>query len=167
MGLRSICAALLGTLMLSESAFALSCMRPDVVKTLEDAKASEKTYSILVGHFDRATPQPNLPGGLFKPKMPQITSMWFEGYALAKYRRQDGQLTRFRVDVETSCAGPWCSDVPQRQAELIAFVELREGQAPLLKISPCPYWTFPAERKQVKKLRQCFDKSCQPEAPDW
>ena len=37
--------------MLSDSAFALSCMRPDLIKTLEDAKASDKVYHILVGKF--------------------------------------------------------------------------------------------------------------------
>ena len=51
MKLRSTIAAILGTMLLSEGAFALSCARPDLVKTLEEAKASEKLYHILAGKF--------------------------------------------------------------------------------------------------------------------
>jgi len=79
----------------------------------------------------------------------------------------DQPLTRFPVDIETSCVGPWCSGVPSSDRDIIAFVEAREGQPPLLKISPCPYWTFNAEPKQVSKVRQCLDKTCEVEAPDW
>jgi hypothetical protein len=175
MNIKSIIAAALGTLMLSESAFALSCARPDLVKTLEDAKASEKLYYILVGKFTPISPQEkNRPQGgyvppedPFKPKPPVMTSTFFEGYSLAKHRRHDGYLSRFPVDIETSCAGPWCSNVPSENSKLIAFVEVRDGQPPLLKISPCPSFTFAAEKKQVKTLRQCLDRSCEPQAPNW
>lgn len=166
MKIRSICGAVLGALMLSDSAFALSCMRPDLVKTLEDAKASPKLYHILVGRFVSNTPRPQKPDygrppeDQFKPKPPVMTRTWFEGYSLAQNQRNDYHLTRFPVDIETSCMGPWCSSVPGNDRELIAFVEAREGQAPLLKISACPYWTFSAERKQVQKLRQCLDTTC-------
>ena len=175
MRLRSIGAAILGTMLMAESASALSCMRPDLVKTLEEAKASEKLYHILVGKFVTRGPRPksrshtgfNSPEDQFRSKPPLITRTYFEGYSLAKYPHQDGHLTRFPVDIETSCAGPWCSDVPQSNRALIAFVEARQGQAPLLKISPCPSWTFSAEPQSVQKVRQCLDKSCQSEAPDW
>jgi len=175
MKLRSLCMAVLGTLMVSESAFALSCARPEVVTTLEDAKTSEKLYHILVGKFITTSPRPKNSSNSedssrveqFKPKPPVITRAYFEGYSLAKHRRMDQPLTRFPVDVETSCVGPWCSGVPSSDRDLIAFVEAREGQPPLLKISPCPYWTFNAEPKQVRKVRQCLDKTCEVEAPDW
>lgn len=175
MRLRSICAAILGTMMLADSAFALSCMRPDLVKTLEDAKASEKLYYVLVGKFVSLTPPPKIapygnppgPPGEFKPQPPTITQTYFEGFSLAKHTRSDAPLTRFPVDIETNCVASWCSSPPPSDRELIAFVEVREGQAPLLKISPCPYWTFSAEQKKVQKLRQCLDKTCEPEAPNW
>lgn len=175
MKIRFLMAALLGSLMLSESAFALSCMRPDLVKTLEDAKASEKLYYVLVGKFVSPTPQPKhfdngvyiLPEDQFKPKPPVITRSYFEGFSVAKQARQDGHLTRFPVDIETSCMASWCSSVPQDSREVIAFVEARPGQAPLLKISPCPSMMFGATKPQVQKIRQCLDKSCEPEAVNW
>jgi len=173
MKIRSIFAAALGMVMLSESAFALSCARPDVVKTLEDAKASEKLYYVLVGNFTPIGPRPKPHGGYispedqFKPRPPQITPSMFDGYSVGKTRYQDSHLTRFPLDIETSCAGPWCSDLPSGDREMIAFVEARDGQVPLLKISPCPYWTFTAEDEHVKKIRQCLDQKCEPEAPHW
>ncbi len=142
MKIRSLCAAVLGSMMLADSAFALSCARPDLVKTLEEAKASEKLYYILVGKFTSMSPRPKTsyqggyvsPEDQFKPKPPVITSTFFEGYSLAKHRRQDGHLTRFPVDIETSCVGPWCSAVPSKDSKLIAFVEAREGYPPILRI---------------------------------
>lgn len=173
--IRSIFAAALGTLMLSDSAFALSCARPELVKTLEEAKASEKLYYIVVGKFVSMSSRPKnkygdgyiSPEDQFKPKPPIITTTYFEGYSLAKDPRQDSYLTRFPVDIETSCIGPWCSDIPSADSNLIAFIEARDGQPPLLKISPCPNYTFAAERHQVKKVRQCLGESCEAEAPNW
>jgi len=174
MKLKSLFAAALGTLMLSDSAFALSCMRPDLVKTLEDAKASDKLYHILVGKFVSPTPPKTepyggytSPPGQFEQKPPVMTRSYFEGFSLAQDSRRDGYLTRFPVDIETSCAGPWCSSPPSSDRDIIAFVEARDGQPPLLKISPCPYWTFSAEAEKVQKVRQCLDKTCAPEAPNW
>jgi len=167
-------AAAVAPLMLTPSAHALSCARPDLVKTLEEAKASEKLYHILVGKFITVSPRPLTPYNeilrpedQFKPRPPVITRTFFEGYSLAKRPYMDSRLTRFPVDIETSCAGPWCSSVPSSDRPLIAFVEARHGQAPLLKISPCPSWTFPAEPQKVAKLRQCLDRTCQPENRHW
>ncbi len=175
MRLRSIGAAIIATLFMAESASALSCVQQDLINTLEDAKASEKLYHILVGKFVTRGPRPKSrsysgfmsPEDQSRPKPPLITRTYFEGYSLAQHPRQDEHLSRFPVDIETSCAGPWCSNVPQSDRALIAFVEAREGQAPLLKISPCPYWTFGAKAERVEKVRQCLDKSCQPDTPDW
>ena len=168
-------AALLGSLMLSNSAFALSCMQPDLVKTLEEAKASEKIYHILVGKFVALNPPPKrerpdgfvTPQDHFQGRPPMISQSYFEGFSLAQSSRRDVHLSRFPVDIETSCAGPWCSDVPSGQHDIIAFVEARPGQAPLLKISPCPSMTFGATAPQVQKVRQCLDKTCESELPNW
>jgi len=163
---------IMAALMVSQSASALSCARPDLVRTLEDAKASPKIYHVLVGRFiSRGSPKHN-PGGYvspeeqFKPKPPVITQSLFEGVSLAQTPRQDHQLTRFPVDIETSCIGPWCSSAPQSDQELIAFVEARPGQSPILRISPCPSQAFRADPKQVSKVRQCLDQTCEPEAPN-
>lgn len=168
MRVKSILAGALGALLLSESAFGLSCARPDLVRTLEEVKASPKIYHILVGNFTSLTPGPAFPKmgpntpreDQFKPKPPRIIQSYFEGYSLASSGHQDVQLSRFPVDIEVSCAGPWCSDVPSPDRQLIAFVEARDGQAPVLKISPCPSKTFSANERQVQKTRECLDRTC-------
>ena len=175
MRLRSICAVVLGTMMLADSAFALSCARPDVVKTLEEAKASETLYYVLVGKFVTRGPRQktqshngySLSENQFKPKPPVITRSYFQGYSLAKHSHQDGYLSRFPIDIQTSCVASWCSNVPSAERDIIAFVEARPGQVPFLKISPCPSMTFQATEPQVQKVRQCLDKPCEPEAPNW
>ena len=159
---------LVGALLLAESASALSCARPDLVRTLEEAKASPKLYHILVGNFRSLTRGPAFepmgpntpPEDQFKPRTPRIMPAVFEGYSLAGSRRRDVPLYRFPVDIEVSCIGPWCSDVPSPDRKLIAFVEAREGRAPILKISPCPSQTFAADREAVQTARQCLDKTC-------
>jgi len=179
MKLRLILPALLSCLVLTESAFALSCARPDLIKTLEDAKASENTYHILVGQFvggpleqkpDRYHLEDVIkshPENQFKPKPPIITKTFFEGYSLSNNPPQDVPLTRYPVDIETRCAGPWCGSLPERHHKIIAFVQAREGQAPLLRIGPCPSNTFTVspEEGKVEKIRQCLDRTCQSDTP--
>jgi len=173
MRLRSVLAAVLGVFMMSESAFALSCMRPDLVKTLEDAKASPKLYHIFVGRFD--APQvkfnPNqfeYQTQIFPPRDPSRTVRGtFTGYSLSNNPRTDMRLTGYPVQVKVTCAASWCGQVPGRGQKIIAFVEAPPGQAPVFQMGACPYWTFPAEPKQVQKVRQCLDRTCQPEAPNW
>jgi len=116
--LRSVLTAIIGTLILSENAFALSCMPPNLIKTLEAAKTSENTYEILVGKFVSLPSEtrtsyydPNAFGqGEYKPTPPKITEAFFNGYSLRNNPRLDVKLTRYPIDVETSCAGHWCGD---------------------------------------------------------
>lgn len=172
MKLRSVFTGILAGLIISstgvsEPAFALSCMQPDLVKTLEEAKASDKLYYILVGRFKTGPSAKNPPdanGYDFKPRPPKITHSWFDGYSVSNDPRRDSHLIRFPVDIETSCAGPWCSSPPSSEREVIAFVEARENQAPLLKTSPCPTWVFTVrpQETQVQTIRQCLDKTCAP-----
>jgi len=171
--LLTITAMISGAILLSNSASALSCARPDLVRTLEAAKASPKIYYILVGKFTSLTPGPAFepmdhyvsPEDPFKRMSPRIMPSTFEGYSLAKNRRKDTPLTRFPVDIEVSCVASWCSDVPSPDRELIAFVEARDGQAPILRISPCPSQTFSADREEVQRVRQCLDNRCESDWP--
>ncbi len=163
--------------MLSESAFALSCARPDLIQTLEEAKASDKLYHILVGKFVSEPSAPHQQGGLeLGPlrsdgtrgvsipkanKTPKITRSWFEGIAVSKDPSRDGQMTRYPVDIQTRCVSQWCSSPPRSNLEVIAFVEAREGQTPILRMSPCSKWVFSNNVPvQVGNIRQCLDKDC-------
>jgi len=165
--IKYIGAALVTVLALAESAAALSCVRPNVVTSLEDAKKSEKIYQILVGQFSHAAPKPSKPRGLNEGHPPKITPSLFTGYALGSDARNDQRLSRVPVEIETSCLGPWCSSLPKSGRELIAFMELRDGEAPLLRTSVCPWWTFEARTERVEKIRECLDKSCEVAGEPW
>jgi len=183
MKIRSAIIGVLGACLASESAMALSCARPDLARTMESAKASETIYHILVGNFTVQRPyaeRPSYPirrgesnqidlSDQFKPKPPKFTKTWFEGYSLTPNPRYDVKLSRFPVVVETSCVASWCSSVPTSSARQIAFVEARPGRAPILRVSPCTDKIFPiGEReKNIRKLRQCFDRPCKVEQGYW
>ena len=148
----------------TQSASALSCMRPDLGQTMENAKASDKMYYVLVGRFSHnAAPQPPIDyENQFQSKPPTITRAYFEGYSLTPNPRTDVPLYGLPVDIETSCAWPWCGSAPPSDRPQIAFVETREGQSAILRIGPCPDMVFAAEPQggQTDMLRTCFDKTC-------
>ncbi len=171
MKLRSVIAGIAAAMMFSQSASALSCMRPDLAKTMEEAKASEKLYYVLVGKltYDPANLPPKHKFNGQQGHPPRITPAMFHGYALTPDARSDVPLSGYPVDVEVSCAGPWCGGLPSEQSTRIAFVEAREGLPPVLKVSACPGMTFETRPNdgQVEKLRTCFDKTCQSDRPDY
>ncbi|MGB0905932.1 MAG: hypothetical protein ACPGVT_00455 [Maricaulaceae bacterium] len=175
MKLKNLAAPMIALAVLAPSTFvpdanALSCMRPDVIRALEDAKASEKLYHVVLGQFISLNPYPVKPpvtDNANASRPPKITRAYFEGRALTRNPHRDQRLTRFPVDIETRCAGPWCSSPPNNDSKQVAFIEARPGDVPILRIGPCPQWTFSAEPKRVQLVRDCLDKTCEPEAMDY
>ncbi|MEP1229758.1 MAG: hypothetical protein ABJG88_03705 [Litorimonas sp.] len=178
MKIRSTFAVIFGVLTLSDGAFALSCAKPDIIKSLEDAKNSDKVYHVFVGKF---TPNPTgdsdwsgplgpkvlHPGGTsikdieMPNKSPKTIQSWFEGISLSKNPNHDSQLTRFPVDIQMTCSGMWCGSPPSSSRDVLAFVEARGEQAPVLKISPCPKWVFTGNiPAYAGNVRYCLDKDC-------
>ena len=169
----SITAVIVSCLLFSQSALALSCAPPNMIRALEKAKASEDVYYVLVGKF--ITPyapaleknrlgykviQKGSVSHIEYAKKPKITSTFFEGISLSSDPYSDTPLTAFPVDVETRCLGPWCSHIPSAESDVIAFVKERPGQSPILVTSPCPGKTFAATPEKVSKLRQCLTMQC-------
>ena len=146
------------------SASALSCMRPDIAQTMESAKTSEDLYYIVVGQFSY-TPLPKKPRSN-DPNAPlngigsHVVKAAFNGRFLSTDARFDAPAKAVPVDIDVSCAGPWCGGPPRNGDEVIAFVKSRPGQPLLLEIGPCPDKVHSFERKKVEKLRRCFDKKC-------
>ena len=172
--MRRVLTVAAAALMLSESALALSCVRPDLARTMESAKASDDLYYIFVGTFE-TPPQPkqDYDPGLgtqfpFKPPLARSVPARFDGIGLSQMPQYDSQLRAMPVQINLTCAGPWCASVPTPGKPVIAFVKARQNQPPLLEIGPCPNYVFSLrepvmqspEPKQIKRLRQCFEKSC-------
>ena len=170
MKLKATLTVLLTAILLSESAAALSCMRPDLAQTMERVKTSEKNYYVLVGQFNFAPPMPHPPMDYTNqhvPKPPIVTKASFEGFSLGRNRYEDQRLSRFPVDIKVTCSGPWCGKAPPSGTRMIAFVEAPYGASPVLNISACPGNTFTVSRGdgQVRKLRTCLDNKCVSDQP--
>ena len=171
MKIRSLLAVLAATVFMSESAFALSCARADIGQTMETAKSSDDLYYILVGTFtSKPIPKPQQkavvdPRNQFETSKPKMVEAWFDGRILSNHKEFDTAVTRKPIDVEVTCAGPWCGSAPANGTEVIAFVKARPGLPMLLQAGPCPDKVFRLDRKkpQLKKLRACFDKTCAPD----
>lgn len=151
-----------------QSASALSCMAPDLARSMEDAKASDKLYQIIVGEFTllsqieipRQDPRHSLSGGGNRPDFPNpvLAQMRFDGLGLTRSQYSDQPLTDLRLEVQTTCAAHWCGSLPREGQKFIAFMEIREGQSPVLTIGPCPQYVFWAQQGdgQLDTLRRLF-----------
>jgi len=160
--LTSVLGFVLGALMISESAFALRCARPDVSRSYKIAENSPKTYKILVGTFvsaeakDPAHKSKSHHAGAPSRGKPVLTPTFFEGISLSKEGQNNQSLSNYAVDIETSCIGAWCSNLPDPSQEMIAFVETEPEGTPILRISACPVFSFKADDEKIQKLRQLF-----------
>ena len=152
-------AVFIGALMMSQSALALSCAQPNLQRVIEEAKSSEKIYHVLAGRF--TPPAKKTRRGGYDPSVnrlsfqesKEMTRVSFEGVSIASSRAGDEAFLSFPVDVETSCAGPWCGGVPNAKQELLVFVEARDGEPPVLRIGPCPKFVFPANPPNIQAVR--------------
>ncbi len=139
-------------------ASALKCVPPDLTRSMEDAKASEKLYYIFVGELElvskRNLPRTDIPAG-WKAERAKTR---FTGYSLAADATRDQRLVDLPMEVETICAAHWCGRLPATGREIIAFVEAPPNGPPRLRISPCPQWVFHIQPSdgQVETLRRLF-----------
>lgn len=148
----------------AQSAAALSCMAPDLARSMEDAKASDKLYQIIVGEFTLISqteiPRQDVPWDWNGPDFPNpvLAQMRFDGIGLTRSEYNDQALTDLRLEVQTTCAAHWCGSLPREGQTFIAFMEIREGQSPVLTIGPCPQYVFgtrPGDG-QLEILRRMF-----------
>ena len=151
---------------LTPNAAALSCKPPNLLKRMEDAKASEDVYYVLSGTF---TPQTEVPAhahfnlqNQHKKRPPITVNTLFNGVSLTPNHAPNVPMSNVPVNVKTSCVLAWCSSVPAQNKDRIAFVVVKPGQAPLLEIAPCSRNVFSVSqnKKEIGLLKSCFEKPC-------
>ena len=55
----------------------------------------------------------------------------------------------------------WCGTPPASNQDVIAFVEARDEQVPILRISACPKWLFAGNSEtHIQTIRHCLDNNC-------
>jgi hypothetical protein len=132
----ALIALLVGTQALGiTSAKALSCMRPDVVRTYEAARDSTAVYVVVDGQF--------LPDGTPPRSGGKAGELDWRGRLAGRALDQDGFTRPFdaEITVHGECFGDFCvNEAPS--GPILAFVQ-DTATGPILFTTPCGDWIFP------------------------
>lgn len=116
-------------------AAALSCIRPDVARSYQQAADAEEEYVILLGTFSMDRSALNPPRPRANPNLAKSVSVpaKFSG----KFLGRDGFVRDWQgpVKVTAQCFGPWCAGAPPA-AQILAFVQ-KTNEGYHLALSPC------------------------------
>ncbi len=134
-------------------ALALSCLRPDVARTYNQASEAEQAYVVVTGalRFDAARLPEN--DGTSQDRRVVTIPARLEGTSLSRA----GFTTPFARDIslEVSCFGPWCGGA-QSGVEYLVFLEKR-GRDYVMVADPCGSWAFPEpSAEQVEQVEACI-----------
>lgn len=158
----ALCAA---AVLVAGQAAALSCIRPDLARSFNEAAASDKTYVVLFGTFDfnlRDLPQVDWDRQQdVQPDNPIRAR--FTGDSLSRKGFVPSSIRR--VTINAQCFGPWCSSIAT-DTPYLAFVE-KNGNAYTLAVSPCGGRAFgnPGQA-QLDLVTTCFQGGpCLEETP--
>ena len=147
--------AALSLTIIAQPVFALSCMRPDVVRLYQNAVDSEANYYFLKGELLPNGPV-NVPDttGTKEPVSTE-TQLRFVGKALTR----SGFEAPFdrEITLRLNCASIWCGTAPLDR-EIFAAVKLA-GQALELDISPCGFDAVDVSEGAEARLLEC-DGNC-------
>ena len=141
-------------------ALSLSCLPPDVIRSYNEAAASEKSYVVVHGTLsfdegqlpevdlnrqDETPPETDIPGRLTGKSLSQAG---FE----AEFDRP--------VTVRAMCFGPWCGR-PVSGTDYLSFLE-KSGDSYVLAVTPCGGFEFAEPTKaMLKQVTQCMQgNSC-------
>lgn len=136
---------------------ALSCLRPDAVRLLEQAQASEATFYIVKGTVTFQE-DPNLPER--GTKTPTETRARIKGKAMTRA----GFLAPFEqnVVIKTSCLGPWCGGLADLDGERIMSIEVAAPDMRVLNIGPCGGDTVSWDQAAEDRIMACFlENNCE------
>ena len=156
--------ALITTLLLiafASPSFALSCLRPDPIETFERLAAAEETYFVIYGQF--TFDEDALPQGVNsfeQTEDPDPIPAWFDGLGLSRV----GFVTPYRshVQLEVTCAGPWCGSA-RNGGQAVYFVPATDSPV-TLQAGPCGGMIFDDPAPAVlEMLTSCMQGgSCEP-----
>ncbi|MCR9108318.1 hypothetical protein [Marivita sp. XM-24bin2] len=153
---------LAGLIALSQPAFALSCLAPDITRDYQKAAQSDDTYILVKGDlfFDEAVLPERTEQRSSRSRDRVDVDGWLSGYSLTK----DGFTKRFERDVilRVSCLGPWCGSTSK--GEHLAFLRQEDRQW-VMELSPCPGMTYadPSPEQEATALACFRGEPCVPQ----
>jgi hypothetical protein len=136
-------------LLLADPAHALSCLRPDVVRSYLD-RAERPDQVVLLGSF-------NFPSGALRQPDHSLTQRPAERTAEALFRGEDlrtGTRIEGTVLLRGLCWGPWCGDMAP--GVHLAFAR-RTEQGLELQVDACGTSAFPdPDIATLARLERCM-----------
>lgn len=130
---------------------ALSCLAPDAVRLYERARDSEAFYTVVRGRIAGEVVQPRPdPQGQVEPGTVLTSTVRVVGVALDA----DGFDVPFDqpVDVNVTCAGPWCGGASDGEA-ILALRHTEKGLQ--LEAGPCAADQVPVSDTGIDRLLAC------------
>lgn len=120
--------ALFGLAMIATEASALSCLRPDAVRSFNNAANATEVYHVYLGELTLAAPLEKGATALAQ----------FTGQGLLK----DGfaPIGKRTFSVVSACAAEWCGGLGT-QANALLFARVAGGNT-VVDVSPCGNWVF-------------------------
>lgn len=146
------------------SAYALSCMRPEITRSFDYWNKSDKTYVLVRGVLNptRPLPKPPVPSGdINAPTPPQPHIYQFSGKIIGKHtdRKWQGPVT-----VTPTCVAAWCASHFKGSGEAIIALEVNGPNYALtygLTYGPCGGSIFNQDLdKNEAALRACLKGNC-------
>ena len=146
--------------MAAHPVWALSCVKPDVATSFQQAQASDDRWGAVIGrlHFDDG----QRPAAVADAPRKSVA---IRGQLVGESLTEDGFTDPFQghVTVSFECAGSWCGHV-KSGARVLAFVKRVQGRH-LVIVEPCGAWLFEnPSREDERRLHRCYVGGyCQPE----
>lgn len=143
-------------LVIAGQASALSCMRPDLARSFNEAADDpDRAYVLVTGKLlpNGPLPAPPEPGNGTE-RAAVSAEMIFEGRIFG----QDGvgEADRYPVTVTAICLGPWCGDFPETDAPMATLFQTGPEGLSLLS-GPCGGATHPnPTEEQIAALERCI-----------
>lgn len=154
--------ALLTFLLTVSQVSALSCLRPDVVRSFQQVATSDKVYVAFYGElsFDPSAFPKNI--GVPIPERDNAVRIpaRFEGHGL----NRDGFVVplELSVTIEAQCFAAWCGQLQQGRPTLAFAQKLDETY--LVEVDPCGSKTFtdPADEDLARVVACLRGEACEP-----
>ena len=141
-------------LTVTQSAFALSCMRPDPVQICQQMKEQQLSPIWAEGQLSlgkiisQEENEMNIGG-----KGAAVADYSLTGTVTDKSGTRNVQNAALRIT--TSCAGPWCAKLPENQKSGYFLLEPNGKSGMKLHIGPCTFVPYTVTDQEKEAINAC------------
>jgi len=141
-------------IVISSQASALSCMRPDPVQSCKSMVEQKQTPLVANGVLKISKIiSKEVAQGAIGGKGPMVAEYLFTGTIRDKSGKRNAKGESVRIS--TSCAGPWCANLPKDNASGYFLLKAADDSGLALHIGPCTFQPFTVTESQADALEAC------------